>query len=139
MKRREFLEKAGCGAVGFAAVPLAQAQDESGNSVVMRRYDMEIEVYEVGPRTRCHQKGEKFKYPQDMGKICHWMASALDPVCTTLSNGAILPWKYAGTPYEKVIDPEGVTTEYIRCPDPSQAGLVVKITRTFKDKRTIKV
>jgi len=29
-----------------------------------------------------------------------------------------------------VIDPEGVTTEFIRCPDPTDAGVVVKITRT---------
>ena len=84
---------------------------------------------------RHHQPGVVVANPE----VCHWLASALDPVCTTLSNGAILPWKYAGTPYEKVIDPEGVTTEYIRCPDPSEAGIVVKITRTFKDKRTIKV
>ena len=65
--------------------------------------------------------------------------SALDPVVTGLYAGAILPWTYAGTPYEKVIDPEGVTTEYIRCPDPSSSGIVVKITRTFRDKRTIEV
>lgn len=103
----------------------------------MPRYGVEIEVYEVGPETRCHKKGEKFVWPKDMGNICHWLASALDPVCTSLAAGAIYPWKYAGTPYEKVIDPDGVTTEYIRCPDPSQAGIVVKITRTFKGKRTI--
>jgi hypothetical protein len=60
-------------------------------------------------------------------------------VVTSLSNGAIFPWKYQGTPYEKVIDPEGVTTEYIRCPDPTEAGIVVKITRTFKDKRILKL
>ncbi len=28
------------------------------------------------------------------------------------------------------IDENGVTTEYIRCPDPSEAGVVAKITRT---------
>ena len=94
MRRREFIEKAGCGAVGFAAAPLAEAQEESGTSVVMRRYDMDIEVYEVGPQTRCHKKGEKFKWPQDIGKVCHWLASALDPVCTSLNAGATFPWKY---------------------------------------------
>jgi len=40
-----------------------------------------------------------------------------------------LPWRYENTPYEKVIDPDGVTTEYVRCPDPT-ADLVAKITRT---------
>ena len=78
-------------------------------------------------------------WPRDIGNLCHWLASALDPVVTSLSNGATFPWKYQGTPYEKVIDPEGVTTEYIRCPDPTEAGIVVKITRTFKDKRVLKL
>jgi hypothetical protein len=32
-----------------------------------------------------------------------------------------------------------VTTEYIRCPDPTEAGIVVKITRIFKDKREFKI
>lgn len=139
MKRREFLEKAGCGAAGIAVFSGAAGAAGEGKDVVMRRFDTEIEVYETGPKTRCHQKGEKFKYPQDTGKICHWLMSALDPVCTALNAGATLPWKYTGTPYEKVIDPDGITTEYIRCPDPSEAGIVVKITRTFKEKRTIQV
>jgi hypothetical protein len=41
-----------------------------------------------------------------------------------------MPWLYEGTPYKKVIDPDGVTTEFIRCPDPTDSGVVVKITRT---------
>ena len=122
------------------AVPtLSKPTSQEKKSIEVVRYGVEIEVYEVGPETRCHKKGEKFVWPKDMGNICHWLASALDPVCTSLAAGAIYPWKYAGTPYEKVIDPDGVTTEYIRCPDPSQAGIVVKITRTFKGKRTIQV
>jgi hypothetical protein len=47
-----------------------------------------------------------------------------------LEYGGTLPWDYKGTPYEKQIDPDGVTTEFVRCPDPSSAGIVVKITRT---------
>jgi hypothetical protein len=46
-----------------------------------------------------------------------------------LQRGVILPWKYEGTPYEKVIDANGITTEFIRCPDPT-ANLVAKIIRT---------
>ena len=46
-----------------------------------------------------------------------------------LQRGVTLSWKYEDTPYEKVIDPDGVTTEYIRCPDPT-ANLVAKIIRT---------
>jgi uncharacterized repeat protein (TIGR04076 family) len=139
VKRREFLEKASYGAAGMAVPTLSKPTSQEKKSIEVVRYGVEIEVYEVGPETRCHKKGEKFVWPKDMGNICHWLASALDPVCTSLAAGAIYPWKYAGTPYEKVIDPDGVTTEYIRCPDPSQAGIVVKITRTFKGKRTIQV
>jgi hypothetical protein len=47
-----------------------------------------------------------------------------------LESGGTLPWEYKGTPYEKVIDPDGVTTEYVRCPDPTASGIVMKITRT---------
>jgi len=43
--------------------------------------------------------------------------------------GVTLSWKYANTPYEKVIDPKGVTTEFVRCPDPT-SNLVAKIIRT---------
>lgn len=138
MKRREFMEKAGYGAAGLAAAPLGQVAEDKKAPIVLRRYDIEIEVYEVGSKTRCHKKGEKFKWPKDMGQLCHWLGSALDPVVTSLAGGAIYPWLYKDTPYEKVIDPEGVTTEYIRCPDPTEAGIVVKITRTFKGKRTLK-
>jgi hypothetical protein len=45
-----------------------------------------------------------------------------------LEYGGTLPWLYKGTPYEKVIDPNGITTEFIRCPDPSRV-IVAKITR----------
>jgi hypothetical protein len=40
-----------------------------------------------------------------------------------------LTWKYEGTSYEKVIDPDGITTEYVRCPDLT-ANLMAKIIRT---------
>lgn len=36
--------------------------------------------------------------------------------------------EYERTPYEKVIDPDGIISEYVRCPDPT-ADLVAKITR----------
>ncbi len=133
------MEKAGYGAAGVVVPTLSKPKAQSEKSIEVPRYGLEIEIFEVGPETRCHKEGEKFIWPKDMGNICHWLASALDPVCTSLAAGAIYPWKYSGTPYEKVIDPEGVTTEYIRCPDPSRAGIVVKITRTFKGKRTIQV
>ncbi len=40
-----------------------------------------------------------------------------------------MPWKYKDTEYEKMIEPDEITTEFIRCPDPTDAGVVVKITR----------
>jgi len=47
-----------------------------------------------------------------------------------LENGGTLPWLYKETPYEKVVDPDGVTTEFVRCSDPTASGIVIKITRT---------
>jgi len=49
-----------------------------------------------------------------------------------LQYGGTLPWKYEDTPYEKEINPEGVTTEFVRCPDPTSNGVVLKITRKKK-------
>ena len=46
-----------------------------------------------------------------------------------LQFGGTLPWKYKDTDYEKIIDADGITTEFIRCPDPTDAGVVAKITR----------
>ncbi len=138
MKRRDFLEKTGYGAAGIVAAPLAQGSEKK-KELVVRNYDMEIEVVENGSKTRCHMVGEKYKWPEERGKLCTWLTSALDPFVNALDAGGTLTWKYTGTPYEKVIDPDGVTTEFIRCPDPSEAGIVVKITRTFKSKKTIEV
>ena len=131
MKRREFLEKVGYGAAGFVAAPLAQeSQEKTQTPPKRRRYKIEVEVFE-GPKSRCHKVGDKFVFPQDTGKMCTWLLSTLDPVVTALASGGTLPWMYEGTPYEKVIDPDGITTEFIRCPDPTDAGIVVKITRTL--------
>jgi len=75
--------------------------------------------------------GEKFAYPQEFGKLCPWLRDAMSGILRAMEWGAVLPWTYQGTPYQKVIDPDGVTTEFIRCPDPTAAGIVVKITRTL--------
>jgi hypothetical protein len=47
-----------------------------------------------------------------------------------LEHGGTLSWKYKETPYEKVIDADGVTTEFVRCPDPTASGIVIKVART---------
>lgn len=76
------------------------------------------------------QVGDKFSYPEEMGELCPWLVDSLTGVIRALENGGTLPWTYQGTPYEKVIDPDGVTTEYVRCLDPTDSGIVVKVTRT---------
>jgi len=96
-----------------------------------KRYQIEVEIFETPADSRCHKKGEKYSYPQDWGKVCPWLRAAMIEPIRLLEWGVTLPWKYEGTPYEKVIDPDGVTTEFIRCPDPT-AKVVAKIIRTPK-------
>ena len=76
------------------------------------------------------QVGQKFRYPEDLGKLCPWLVDSINSVIRVLKFGGTLPWLYENTPYEKTINPEGVTTEYIRCVDPTDSGIVVKITST---------
>jgi uncharacterized repeat protein (TIGR04076 family) len=77
-----------------------------------------------------YQVGQKFRYPEDLGKICPWLVDSLTGIIRSLEHGGTLPWKYEGTRYEKKIDPDGVTTEYVRCLDPTESGIVMKVTRT---------
>lgn len=74
--------------------------------------------------------GQKFRYPEDLGEMCPWLVDSLTGVVRALEFGGTLPWKYQGTPYEKQIDPGGVTTEFVRCLDPTESGIVLKVTRT---------
>ena len=93
------------------------------------QYAIEIEVVD-GEASECHQVGDTFQYPRDRGKMCPWLLNSLEGMIRVLEFGGTLPWNYPGTPYEKTIDPDGVTTEFVRCPDPTSAGIVVGITRT---------
>jgi uncharacterized repeat protein (TIGR04076 family) len=135
MNRRKFIGNTGCGLAAFMAAPgLAGSQNKDSQPPPppkRRSYAIEIEIFEAREDTWCHKKGDKFAYPADWGKICPWLRTSLNDFVRILEFGGILPWKYEGTPYEKVIDPDGVTTEYVRCPDPT-ADLVAKITRTLK-------
>jgi uncharacterized repeat protein (TIGR04076 family) len=131
MERRIFLEKAGCGIASLAAVPFVASANQQENPPKRRRYKIEIEIYEAKENSSCHKKGDKFEYPKDWGKVCPWFRAAMIEPIRLLEWGVTLPWKYEGTPYEKEIDPDGVTTEFIRCPDPT-ADLVAKIIRTPK-------
>ncbi len=135
MKRKEFFKRAFCGVAGLAAAPGLVRPQQTDKTPPLpppkrKKYKIDIEIYEARPDTWCHKKGDTFKYPEDWGKICPWLRASLNEFVRILEYGVILPWKYEGTPYEKVIDPDGVTTEYVRCPDPT-ANLVAKITRTL--------
>ncbi len=129
MERRCFM------AVLAAPVAIAQTQNqaqekkEPAPSLKPPRYKMEIEIFEARKDSWCHKQGDKFEYPKDIGRMCPWLFASMQDMLLLLGNGVTLPWKYEGTPYQKVIDPNGVTTEYIRCPDPT-SNLVAKITRT---------
>ena len=132
MERKEFCKKAGCGIMGISAIPLlaneasAQGQEQPQKP---KRFKIDIEIYEARQDSWCHKQGDKFEYPKDMGQICPWLLSSMHDFIRLLQNNVTLTWKYQGTPYEKVINEDGITTEYVRCPDPT-ANLVAKITRT---------
>lgn len=83
-----------------------------------------------GDGQRSYQAGQKFTWPEDAGKLCPWLLDSMHSMIHTLRFGGTLPWMYTDTPYEKVIDSEGVTTEFVRCPDPTASGIVVKVVRT---------
>jgi len=85
-----------------------------------------------GDGQHSYQTGQRFKYPQDNDKLCPWLLSAMDNMIQALRFGGTLPWMYKGTRYEKVIDPNGITTEFVRCPDPA-SGIVIKLIRTAID------
>jgi len=83
-----------------------------------------------GDGEKSYQVGQRFRYPEDAGKLCPWLLGSMHSALQTLQFGGTLPWMYRRTPYQKVINKDGVTTEYIRCVDPTNSGIVVKIIRT---------
>jgi uncharacterized repeat protein (TIGR04076 family) len=134
MKRRDFVGQAGCAAAAFMVTAQAAGQEKTPQPpppppTGRKRYRIDIEIFEARPDTWCHKKGDTFAYPADWGKLCPWLRASLNEFVRLLENGVTLSWMYEGTPYAKVIDPDGVTTEYVRCPDPT-SNLVAKIVRT---------
>jgi uncharacterized repeat protein (TIGR04076 family) len=127
MDRRSFCGLAGSGAI---ALPMVGAEGDAA-AQQRRTYAFTIEIAECRPGgcARGHKPGDVFAYPADKGRICEWLMDSMSTSIRVLQQGGTLPWLYEGTPYQKVIDPDGVTTEFIRCPDPT-SGLVAKITRT---------
>jgi uncharacterized repeat protein (TIGR04076 family) len=127
MKRKEFICKTSCGMAGLMSASVVLDSESDAQS--SRKYRITVDIYEARQDTWCHRKGDKFDWPQDMGKICPWLRSSMHDAIRLLENGVTLTWKYENTPYQKVIDPDGITTEFIRCPDPT-SNLVARITRT---------
>jgi uncharacterized repeat protein (TIGR04076 family) len=127
MDRRSFCGMAGTGAV---ALPMIGTTDGVAQQT-RRAYAFTIEIVECRPGgcARGHKPGDVFAYPSEKGQICEWLMDSMNGAIRVLQYGGTMSWRYEGTPYEKVIDPDGVTTEFIRCPDPT-ADLVAKITRT---------
>ncbi len=83
-----------------------------------------------GDGEKSYQVGQRFTWPDDMGRVCPWLGASLDAMAKILLFGGTLQWRYKGTPYEKVIDPDGITTEFVRCVDPTASGIVIKLIRT---------
>ena len=96
------------------------------------KYTIEIEIFH-GQGCDQHHEGQRFRYPEDIGRICPWLLDSITAMVRVLQFGGTLPWRYEGTPYAKQIDPDGATTEFVRCPDPTDAGVVAKITRRRLD------
>lgn len=92
-------------------------------------YSIEIEIFQIDG-CEAHRVGERFKYPDDIGLLCPWLLDSMNNMIRVLQFGGNLPWRYTGTPYEKLINfNDEITTEFVRCPDPTRSGVVAKITR----------
>jgi uncharacterized repeat protein (TIGR04076 family) len=91
-------------------------------------YEIEIEIVK-GKGCDHHRVGETYQYPEEIGNVCPWLLDSINSMVRVLQFGGSLPWTYKDTEYEKIVDAQGVTTEFIRCPDPTDAGVVAKITR----------
>ena len=132
MQRRDFLLKTGCLFAGLIAAPSLFKQEIASGATNEQKYKIDIEIYEVNGFCYYgrHRKGDRFAYPKDWGKLCPYLRGSMLEFIRQLEAGETLPWTYAGTPYAKVINQDGITTEFVRCPDPSTTHVVAKIIRT---------
>ena len=135
--RRGFLSAcglAGAALTGVAAAAGAQQppSPRSRNSLRRGAATRSASRSSSAKRGSAHatRRVSKFAYPADQGRMCEWLQDSMSGAIRVLKYGGTMPWLYEGTRYKKVIDPDGVTTEFIRCPDPTDSGVVAKITRT---------
>lgn len=125
----------------------------------MNQYEFEVEIYEGeggdlqknhkdkepdfanegicawmyrGDGNQSYKQGMKFRYPEEAGKLCPWILDSINTVVRVLNFNGTLPWKYENTNYEKDINNNGITTEFLRCVDPTASGIVIKVIRKEK-------
>ena len=134
MKRREFLSTAKSTLLCITAAPIflipGTAQGQQGTKLRgNKKYKIEIEIFEAEASCMREIKGNKYEYPKDWEDICPGLRGSMTRHIETLAAGKSFYWTYAGTPYEKIIHENGITTEFVRCPDPT-VRVVAKIIRT---------
>lgn len=92
-------------------------------------FRIQIEVVEAGG-CELHRVRERYTYPDDIQAICPWLMDSANAMIRVLQFGGRLPWTYRDTPYEKYVNDSEQAVEFVRCPDPTVAGVVIKITKT---------
>jgi uncharacterized repeat protein (TIGR04076 family) len=91
------------------------------------QYEIHIEIFESGG-CAMHSAGEIYRYPADAGSICPWLLDSMSGMMRVLQFGGKLPWTYKGTKYSKLANTDKEIIEFVRCPDPTSAGVVARIT-----------
>ena len=119
MNRREFLKCsgvcAGAGVTGFSLAGSAAAGQQAPPSppsakpgaapgaqtpqARRREFDFEIEIVEG--KCQPHQAGQKFKFPDEKGKICPWLMDSMNGAIRVLEYGGTMPWLYTARPTRK--------------------------------------
>ncbi|MFX1441501.1 MAG: hypothetical protein ACFFFD_14760 [Promethearchaeota archaeon] len=85
-----------------------------------------LEIFESGCTK--HPVGQKFRCEEDAGKKCPWLLGSANTMIRVVKFDVGLGLSYKGASYERGIKEDDVTTEFVRCPDPTSAGVVLKIT-----------
>jgi len=70
--------------------PVILALELKGRPVGKIDYKIEIEIYK-GKGCDHHRIGEKYKYPEDIGKLCPWLLDSINSMVRVLQFGGSLP------------------------------------------------
>ncbi|NVM38629.1 MAG: hypothetical protein HWN81_23785, partial [Candidatus Lokiarchaeota archaeon] len=55
--------------------------------MVNLNYNIDIEIFESDGVCDRHKVGEKFKFPEDNGKICQWLLDSMNSMIRVLKYG----------------------------------------------------